>query len=38
MGLSRGEGALGWCTRAAAAAELVVRTSLEMRAIAVRTG
>lgn len=35
--LARGEGATGWCARAAAAAERVVRTSLEMRAIALRT-
>lgn len=35
--LARGEGALGWCTRAAAAADVVVRTSLEMRAVGLRT-
>ena len=32
--LCRGEGAEGWCTRAEAAAERVVRKSLEMRAVA----
>lgn len=33
--LCAGDGATDWCTRAAAAAELVVRKSLEMRAIGV---
>lgn len=35
--LCRGEGAIGWCARARTTANAVIRTSLEMRAIALLT-